>query len=57
MARADDYPLAYSGKGYEPGGPRAMRELFTTMVESLLAGANYTDDDSTAWVLGVLAAL
>jgi GNAT superfamily N-acetyltransferase len=57
QARADDYVHPYSGKGYAPGGPDGMRELFTTMVESLLAGSRYTDDDSQAWVLGVLATL
>lgn len=56
-ARGDEYPNPYSGKEYGDGGPTAMRELFTTMVESLLAGAKYGDDDAMAWTLGVLATL
>jgi hypothetical protein len=55
-ARADDYVNPYSGKAYGEG-PTAMRELFTTMVESLLAGSKYGDDDALAWALGVLASL
>jgi hypothetical protein len=56
-ARGDQYVNAYSGKEYGDGGPTAMRELFTTMVESLLAGSTYGDDDALAWALGVLATL
>ncbi|MGV8972202.1 MAG: GNAT family N-acetyltransferase [Rhodoglobus sp.] len=56
MARGDQYPMPYTGKGYGDG-PSAMREMFTTMVESLLAGSAYGDEEMLAWALGVLATL
>ncbi|MBG0818775.1 hypothetical protein [Planomonospora sp. ID82291] len=47
------FPHPYSGRVY----PNGHGEVFTTGVESLLAGGNYLDDDSRAWTLGVLALL
>ncbi|GAB2467805.1 hypothetical protein GCM10027187_39960 [Streptosporangium sandarakinum] len=47
------FPAAYSGRVYEAGNG----EIFTTGMESLMAGSNYLDDDMRAWLLGVLAML
>lgn len=51
--RRDQFPLAYSGKDY--GDDNA--ELFTTGIESLLAGSPYLDTAFEEWMLGVLALL
>jgi hypothetical protein len=49
---ADEFPESYSGKEY-PGSKN--RELFTTTMESLMAGSLYMDEDMRRWVLGLLA--
>lgn len=49
----DEFPEHYTGKEY---GGRAY-EVFTTQIESLVAGSPYADDDLQAWTLGVLAML
>jgi hypothetical protein len=50
----DEFPLSYTGKVYS--GDRAL-EVFTTSVESLLAGSEYLDEDLRHWVFGVMALL
>lgn len=50
----DEFPEPYTGKTY-PGD--SAYEVFTTAVESLLAGASYLDDDLRRWTLGVMALL
>lgn len=49
----DEFPEKYSAKVY--AGQHL--EVFTTAVESLMAGSDYLDDDMRQWVLGVLALL
>lgn len=56
QARGDEYPNPYTGKEYG-GGPKAMYELFSMNIESLLAGSTFDDADSRAWILGLLATL
>jgi hypothetical protein len=51
-AHADRFPEPYSGKEYSDS---PARELFSTGVESLLAGGSYLDDAFEKWMLGVLA--
>lgn len=53
-ARSDLFPLEYSGKDY---GDDDAFELFTTGVESLLAGSPYLDEEFEQWMLGVMALL
>jgi hypothetical protein len=49
----DEFPEKYTAKVY----PQLHLEVFTTAVESLMAGSDYLDDDMRQWVLGVLALL
>lgn len=53
----DQFPEHYSGKDYVRGGREDAFELFTTGMESLVAGSPYLDDDFRQWLLGVLALL
>ncbi|MER5649705.1 hypothetical protein [Streptosporangium sp. NPDC002524] len=50
----DDFPEHYTGKEY---GDNRHYEVFTTGVESLLAGEKYLDDDFRQWMFGVMALL
>ncbi|MEU4548788.1 helicase-related protein [Nonomuraea dietziae] len=47
------FPHPYTGRVYAHGGG----EVFTTGMESLMAGADYLDDDMRSWLLGVLSLL
>uniref|UniRef100_UPI003F493747 hypothetical protein n=1 Tax=Nonomuraea sp. CA-251285 TaxID=3240002 RepID=UPI003F493747 len=53
----DDFPEHYTGKDYVRGGKETAFEVFTTGIESLMAGSSYLDDDFRQWMLGVLALL
>lgn len=50
----DQFPEPYSGKAYDGG---RSWELFTTGIESLMAGSPYLDAQFQHWLLGVLVAL
>ncbi|WP_449061739.1 helicase-related protein [Planomonospora algeriensis] len=47
------FPKPYTGRVY----PTGHGEIFTTGMESLMAGSDYLDDDMRTWLLGVLALL
>lgn len=53
----DDFPEHYTGKEYGAEGQQVHFEVFTTGIESLVAGSPYLDDDFRQWMLGVLALL
>jgi hypothetical protein len=54
VTRPDEFPEKYTGKHYE--GQR-FREVFTTGIESLMAGSRYLDTDMRQWLVGTLALL
>jgi hypothetical protein len=55
----DEFPEHYTGKDYvNPRTGEAWAfEVFTTGIESLMAGSGYLDDDFRQWMLGVMALL